>query len=209
MTLIYVPGQGGFWMDKTEVTNAMYSLCVNSGYCSRPAKSTMYTLGQYYGEPTYANYPVVYVNYNQAKSYCEWAGRRLPTEAEWVAAAQGTDGRIFPWGNSVVDGTRANVCDTNCTLEELVKDGRQDTSINDGYAYTAPVGSFPAGASPYGILDMAGNVWEWTSTISGGSYVIRGGGWTNLPSSLRNDHKYLYVPEVAWVDTTFRCALSP
>ena len=177
-----------FWIDRTEVTNAMYAECVAEGVCTEPADFSSYTRSSYYGNSTYADYPVVYVDWFQAKAYCEWAGRSLPTEAQWEKAARGVDGETYPWGNSSSDSTLANY----------------DSIIND----TTAVGNYTAGASPYGALDMAGNVWEWTvdwydaayfskniqSNPSGpanGEYrVLRGGSWGDggdvLRSALRN-----------------------
>jgi serine/threonine-protein kinase len=163
-----------FWIDKYEVTNAQYRRCVKAGVCQAPMTCDR-------GEPTYedtskAEHPVVCVSWYRAKAYCEWTGARLPTEAEWEKAARGADGWIYPWGNTP-DGSKLNSCDVNCPEHEW-----KDALANDGYAYTAPVGSYPAGASPYGAVDMAGNVWEWTQSLWG-------------ENRERPDFKYPYNPE--------------
>jgi formylglycine-generating enzyme required for sulfatase activity len=119
----------------------MYADCVNAGACQLPLETGSQTRSDYYGNPAFATYPVVHVNWYYARDYCRWAGARLPTEAEWERAARGDDGRLFPWGNSAPTASLAN-------LDQFVGD-------------TLPVGSFADGASPYGVLDMAGNVWEW------------------------------------------------
>ncbi|HEV3037091.1 MAG TPA: SUMF1/EgtB/PvdO family nonheme iron enzyme [Candidatus Angelobacter sp.] len=129
-----------FYIDETEVTNGAYrKFCDQTGhpYPEKPPWDA-----QYFDK---AQYPVVNVSWNDAVAFANWAGKRLPTELEWEKAARGTDGRLWPWGNSFDPG-RANL------------GGEQD-----GYLYTAPVGSFSSGKSPYGALDMAGNVWEWVS----------------------------------------------
>lgn len=203
MVMVYIPMLGGFWIDQTEVTNAQYELCVQAGGCNPPVRSTFYNL-DYFGNPSFGNYPVVYVYWSYTNAYCSWAGRRLPVSQEWEAAARGIDNRTYPWGNNRPDGSLANVCDVNCTLEELRK--KQDASINDGYSFTSPVRSYPAGASPYGVVDMAGNVWEWTATASSGYYVIRGGAWTSNWETTKSSYVSSYDPMVAWVDTGFRCA---
>jgi formylglycine-generating enzyme required for sulfatase activity len=130
-----------YWIDKTEVTNAMYALCVQAGKCLDPLAAP--GLNLYFGKSEYANDPVIYVTWYDAQEYCKWAGRRLPTEAEWEKAARGTDGRRYPWGDMSPD------------MEYLNFDG------NIGHPIAAD--RYLLGASPYGILNMAGNVREWVS----------------------------------------------
>ncbi len=132
-----------FWMDQLEVTNAMFALCMNAGVCEPPQSFKSQRRIEYFNNPEFKDYPVVYVTWEQAASYCEWAGRRLPSEAEWERAARGDDFRTFPWGEDKADGTFAN-------FNMLVTD-------------TSRVGTYPAGASPFGVLDMAGNVAEWVN----------------------------------------------
>jgi formylglycine-generating enzyme required for sulfatase activity len=125
-----------YWIDRTEVTNAQYRQCVEAGACEEPGC----------WENNYLNapeQPVVCVSWYDARDYAAWVGGRLPTEAEWEKAARGTDGRIYPWGNNPPDCQKANY--SGCAGNPL------------------PVGSHPDGASPYGALDMAGNVWEWVA----------------------------------------------
>jgi formylglycine-generating enzyme required for sulfatase activity len=132
-----------FWMDQLEVTNAMYALCVGAGGCTPPQNFKSQRRPEYFSDPEFNDYPVVYVTWGQAKAYCEWAGRRLPTEAEWERAGRGDDFRTFPWGEDKASGLLAN-------FNMLVGD-------------TSRVGTYPAGASPFGVLDMAGNVAEWVN----------------------------------------------
>lgn len=132
-----------YWMDQLEVTNAMYQLCVSAGVCTLPQDLGTARKSYYFYNPEFKDYPVVYVTWGQAKAYCEWAERRLPTEAEWERAARGDDMRTFPWGEDKPDHRFAN-------FNMLVTD-------------TSRVGSYPLGASPFGNLDMAGNVAEWTN----------------------------------------------
>jgi serine/threonine-protein kinase len=208
----------GYWIDKFEVTNKQYSLCVEAGVCEPPYINSNFTYKEYYGNPEFDNYPVVWVSWYQAKLYCEWTGRRLMTEAEWEKAARGTEGQKYPWGNDPVSSERANLCDVNCTRD--IANGLFD----DGYPDTAPVGSFPAGASPYGALDMAGNVWEWMSTRiqpypydandgredpdAGGERAWRSGPWSNGYWWMRASVRYRSVPFYRWYNLGIRCAAS-
>jgi serine/threonine-protein kinase len=139
-----------FWMDQLEVTNAMYGLCVQAGGCTLPQSLKSQRRPEYFNNPEFKDYPVIYVTWGQANTYCEWAERRLPTEAEWERAGRGDDFRTFPWGEDKADGTLAN-------FNMLVGD-------------TSRVGSYPAGASPFGVLDMAGNVAEWVNDFYSSDY---------------------------------------
>ena len=126
-----------YWIDRLEVTNAQYRLCVKAGSCEEPRS---WTDVNFNGD----DQPAV-VPWDSADAYCTWAGARLPTEAEWEKAARGTDGRKWPWGNTF-EANRANI-----------------SGEEDGYGFTAPVGSFPEDTSPYGVLDVAGNATEWVA----------------------------------------------
>ena len=139
-----------FWMDQLEVTNAMYGLCVSAGACTLPQELKSQRRPEYFTTSEFKDYPVIYVTWGQAKTYCEWAGRRLPTEAEWERAGRGDDFRTFPWGEDKANGLLAN-------FNMLVGD-------------TSRVGTYPAGASPFGVLDMAGNVAEWVNDFYGFDY---------------------------------------
>jgi serine/threonine-protein kinase len=207
-----------YWIDKYEVTNGQYALCVEAGACQPPYLSSSETRRSYFDNPEFSDYPVIWVSWYMAKDYCEWAGRRLLTEAEWEKASRGTDGRKYPWGNEPVTGERANLCDTNC-LRTIANE-----NFDDGYADTAPVGSYPAGASPYGVMDMSGNVWEWTSTLIqpypydagdgredlevSGERVWRGGPWSNGYWWMRSSVRYRSVPFYWYVNLGLRCGAS-
>lgn len=200
-----------FYIDKHEVTNARYRQCVKAGVCNAPSDAI------YYGNADYAQHPVVYVSWYDAEAYCQWAGKRLPTEAEWEKAARGDEERTWPWGNTF-DGNKVNFCDKNCP------EWWKHVSVDDRYAHTAPVGSYPEGASPYGALDMAGNVWEWVADWYGPDYynqspyrnppgpdsgsekVVRGGSWLNGFIDIRARYRYKSAPTFQGKDFGFRCA---
>lgn len=132
-----------FWIDQVEVTNGMYNLCAQAGGCRPPALNSSDNRIEYFGNPEFQDYPVAHVAWYDANEYCQWAKRRLPTEAEWERAARGDDKRNFPWGDEPPNQYNSNSLN-------IVGD-------------TSRVGSYAEGASPFGALDMAGNVWEWVS----------------------------------------------
>lgn len=151
------------------------------------------------------DHPVVQASQRDADRFCRDHGLRLPTEAEWEFAARGTDGRRYPWGNEppVQGGAtrRANFGTVAC----CAADG------SDGYETTAPVGRFPAGRSPFGVDDMAGNVWEWTADpfpARAGEVSLRGGGWGNNPYCLRVSYRHGNPPNIGLNMVGFRCAAS-
>ncbi len=204
-----------FWTDRTEVTNAQYARCVNAGQCRPPADLRSGTRSVYFGNNEFDNYPVIYVNWNDASNYCTWAGAELPTEAQWEYAARGPEDHQYPWGNEF-DATKLNYCDINCPRSESDRNG------DDGFPDTAPVGSYPDGVSWVGALDMSGNVWEWVADLhgtyssdaqvnplgpsSGQSHERRGGGWETpgkFVGAANRGHSEKDIPEDR---IGFRCA---
>ncbi len=206
---------GSFWIDKTEVTAAAYKRCADAGSCSSTGLSMPFYDDKEQPEfaefctwqkPGRENHPINCVDWNQAVAYCASVGKRLPTEPEWEKAARGTDGRKYPWGNAGYgsSGKVANIADESA--KRRFANWTIAAGYDDGYVGTAPVGSFPAGASPYGALDMIGNVFEWTADTVGGGRALRGGSWYHLPRDARASYR-------GWVDPAgripyrgFRCA---
>jgi len=227
----------GYWIAKNEVTFSQYDrFCEGTGRLlpSDFAKGRK-------------RQPVIGISYLDAVDYCQWLSDRtgvrfrLPTEAEWERAARGDNARKYPWGNSEPDGSLGNFADANF-LEYYRKANppaneaeRQQMhqwiagAADDGYIFTAPVGSFPKGASPCGALDMAGNVWEWVSDWYDGNYyqgspprnprgsssgiyrVVRGGGWDCNPWMLRSTTRSGAppIPGKGSESIGFRVAASP
>jgi formylglycine-generating enzyme required for sulfatase activity len=189
-----------YFIDKFEVTNAAYKQFVDATSSRAPENWPSGGI-----PPGRDNYPVSYVNWHDAERFCKWAGKHLPTEAEWEKAARGTDGRDYPWGNEF-DSTKANT---------------GDSGIGD----LTPVGKFEAGKSPYGVYDMSGNVWEWTADwykpYPGSDYtsdafgekfkILRGSSWGGMghyaiPYFYRTSYRFYINPDGAFPDAGFRCA---
>lgn len=211
-----------YYIDKYEVTNVFYKPCVDASVCEQPTPIVSGQPPSNYGDLDFDNHPVVYVNWYMAKTFCEWRGKRLPTEAEWEKAARGSDGLTYPWGDDF-DGSYVNFCDKNCLADWANK------NYDDGYPNTAPVGSYENGKSLYGIYDMAGNVWEWVSSLyqiypynaddgrenleSTKDRVVRGGAygsaWDNSNDFLRTTFRNRGGSKSAFPDFGFRCAHTP
>jgi formylglycine-generating enzyme required for sulfatase activity len=193
-----------FSMDVYEVTVGQYAAFLQAKGIDPP--SDWKTMNQ----PAHQKRPVANVDSTDASAYCKWAGKRLPTEAEWEKAARGTDGRLYPWGNDAPTPLHANF-------------GKPEWN---NHGVLAPVGTFEAGKSPYGIYDMAGNVWEWvsdwydynyyktspsknpTGPSMGGTKVIRGGSWYSNPRAIRSANRSLITPTDQGLNG-FRCAKTP
>lgn len=223
-----------YWIARNIITRGQYRAFCESTHHNQPK-------GSYFDSELpsdKANQPVIMVSWEDAIDYCKWAGLSLPTEAEWEKAARGTDGRRYPWGNEWRFDC-SNFLDASCpggkikmgngeTIDEhMAPFGGRDTEHSDGFPYTSPIGSFPAGVSPYGALDMSGNIFQWvkdwwdnkgfphttqydfTAPKSGKWHVDRGSSWGN-PGQMagRTTMRYGYAPNEANEHLGFRVALK-
>jgi eukaryotic-like serine/threonine-protein kinase len=206
---VHTVSLAAYWIDRTEVTNAMYSECEKQGKCTPPHSTTSPTHEDYYTNSFYGNYPVIFVDWNQANAYCKYAGARLLTEAEWEKAARGTNASVYPWGNFAPALNLAN----------FRLRGSNNTDA-------VPVGGYSAGKSTYGAFDLIGNVAEWVADwyaadyyasspttdpqgpASGDARVIRGGGWATTPAFLTAVFRDKLAPYQINDYVGFRCGRS-
>jgi formylglycine-generating enzyme required for sulfatase activity len=193
---------------RTEVTVAEYGTCVASGHCAKPEPGA----GCNYEVKGKEQHPMNCVSWTEAVTWCGFANARLPTPDEWERVARGSTTGVFPWGDAEPNGSRANLCDRNCpnlpSVDEkiLPRSKRIQLDVDDGYAGTAPVGSYPEGANSEGVLDLVGNVWEWTDgDWRVGKKERRGGSFIDRPRGLRISNRFGSEPETRSVHTGFRC----
>ena len=226
----HVVALSAYCIDRTEVTVAAYAACTAAGACGAPPLTVNWAsysvddaarFSRWCNRGDRPDHPINCIDWGMANAYCAWRGGRLPTEAEWEYAARGSDGRIYPWGDAAPDARRLNACGSECAALSR----RPLYAGDDGWATTAPVGSYPAGASPSGALDLAGNVWEWTAdwygpygaepqtdpqgAPAGTSRVSRGGSWNGSTADAGRaaDRDWL-DPKVRETGLGFRCARS-
>ena len=209
---VFVPT---FKIDKTEVSVRQYRECVQAGRCTADGLDKQHWGDKWQDDWERAcnwdkrdreTHPINCVDWHQANTYCSWAGKRLPTETEWEKAARGTDGYKYPWGNSDYLQARqtpvANIADESSRLAIFVK------QYDDQYAKTAPVDAFPRGKSPFGALNMVGNVAEWVADDGGSNSnrVIRGGSWFQPSHKGRTSYREQTAPPNRFDYVGFRCA---
>ncbi len=213
-----------YFIDETEVTNGEYAQCVEDGICDPPDSPNATYHSPYFGDANFDDYPVIFVSWYDADTFCQWRGARLPSEAEWEKAAgfdtvEGVK-YVYPWGDAF-DGTRLNFCDQNCPRDF------RDAVVDDGHQDTAPVGSYSNGRSPLGLADMSGNVMEWVADwyssraysesgdtnplgpLEGDFKVMRGGSWLSEAADVAVTSRDSFDPLVTRANLGFRCAMNP
>jgi formylglycine-generating enzyme required for sulfatase activity len=224
----HVESENAFWLDVHEITVGEYDKCVSAGECRRqktirqPDAEHKFDRFCNYGRKSREQHPMNCVDWYQARAYCRWVGKRLPTESEWEYAARGTDSRKYPWGNEAPSENLLNACGRECVIlgAQVGKRWESMYAADDGWDATAPVGSFPHDKSPFGVLDLAGNVAEWTDSEYAKCYrddceanskerVIRGGAWNDdEPRDVRASYRNRDVPLLRASFVGFRCAQS-
>ena len=185
-----------FYIDINLVTVAEYDVCVKQELCLPPI-STIFS--KEFNAP---DLPVI-VDFNRARRYCYWLGKRLPTEMEWEKAARGTDGRLYPWGDDPPDASRGNFCDVNCSMDWADKD------YDDGFPKISPVGAFPAGKSPYDLYDMAGNAKQWVTGDTSNTeaeHFAKGSSWYSSRYQMQLHIRQDWVNGIRLDDKSVRCA---
>jgi formylglycine-generating enzyme required for sulfatase activity len=232
-----------YCLDKLEVTAGAYDACARAGDCLRApedvhfpdmtdAQHTAFSEFCNSGKADRANHPINCIDWHMAENFCKTkggrlgsGGARLPTEAEWEYAARGSGQRTYPWGDTPPDQTRLNACGPECVtwFEQHQMKSKTMYTTTDGYAGTAPVGSFPEGASQAGVMDLAGNVWEWTAdwyepysrdekenpegAATGTERVVRGGSFNGTMTAWAQPaYRWKTTPDVYNHAIGFRCA---
>jgi formylglycine-generating enzyme required for sulfatase activity len=232
-----------FCLDKTEVTTESYEACAQAGNCLRPlsdvdfpgvkpAQREKFRKLCNTGRPEQKQHPINCIDWSSADNFCRVNGgrlkegsARLPSEAEWEFAARGSSQRVYPWGDEEPDATRLNACGAEC--RKWMVEHRETTEVmyegDDGHPATAPIGSFPAGASQAGVLDLAGNVWEWTGdwygvyteapldnpkgAETGTERVVRGGAFNGFMADwAKPSYRWKTAPTTYNHAIGFRCA---
>jgi formylglycine-generating enzyme required for sulfatase activity len=218
-----------FCIDRTEVTVKAYAQCTS---CAAPKHTVEFegltpkgraVESQFCNQGSAADHPINCVDWQDARAYCTAMGKRLPSESEWELAARGAAGSTYPWGNAEPSAERLNACGSECAMLTI---GKPLVAVmgghNDTAPATAPVGSYAAGATPSGLLDLAGNVWEWTESrycpypfrsvaeCGDSRRVLRGGGWDTTESTdFRSTRRYPAAPTARGKSVGFRCAMDP
>jgi serine/threonine-protein kinase len=201
-----------YFIDQYEVTTVQYAECVAADGCEYPSRTNSATRESYFANPEFDHFPMIFVTWSDASAYCTWAGKRLPSEAEWEKAARGSEVKAYPWGDD----------DPACTLANAFNNPDGSACTGD----TSAVGSYPEGNSVFGVADMAGNVWEWVADWYSETYyaespavnplgpdgssnkVLRGGGWSSTWPQLLSAYRTFDPNFHSSNDLGFRCALS-